>query len=396
MTNRPFLAFPDSVSVHKELVIQKTVYSIRFPITSTSLFCHVLFVQIPALATRNSIQRSLVIVTTQKETISYQRILTEVFPTFSTEPLNEEAFAEVLYLKMSTFPEYRLGTPVSLKLFGKRFDLLPSSRKPFPVYLRKHLRDLRSIWISMLMGDSILFEGSDICEITETVHYVSNMIYPLEYSGQIRPYYTINDTLLSTERCFIIGVTNPTIVSLASKMDNINIITSEDAHFKHNVEDHRFDSVKNMSDIEAGTVVEKEFERNTIEFLSVFDGFFASKVPKMRSLMDHYCGSVVYTQDELHSYIKSLHFTAGKEETYLRFINTPSCSKYSASRITAIEQQAYKHLQTLLDTFCVDDYTSKEIPVISMNLYDIQKWTTDPMIKVKIAKIIEDLMKRYK
>ncbi|EAL50291.2 hypothetical protein EHI8A_051110 [Entamoeba histolytica HM-1:IMSS-B] len=367
-----FLAFPDRIQVNEIIETKYKIFTFRFPLIHSSIYCHVLFIQIPHIKSRESIQRSLILITKNKEILPYHTLLYQLIPTFKENIFDVSSFLQVLEMKFISFPNYSPGKSVSLKLFGKRFDVTISGKKPFPSLLRNYLRELRSLWVSLLVGDCIVVLGDDVCEVSETVEYLVGLIFPLKYSGEIRPYFTINDPLIHTEKSLIVGVTNKMIPNIIQKNRKITLLDNQNSIYLRHVVDKRFEVVKTMSDTQAGIEVEKEFERNTIEFLSIFDGFFIQKVPKMKTLADPFV-TVSYTTQEVINYIKQFHFSSGKEETYILFIHSHSFYRYSTSKISEIEQESLNQLNSLLDSFDMNQYTHKEISKITINLFSLSK-----------------------
>ncbi|ELP87217.1 hypothetical protein EIN_093740 [Entamoeba invadens IP1] len=365
---------PDTVNPAKPIFEPKSsIYSFRFPLTRNYIFCHVLFVQIPHTDKRKSIQKSLILLTKNKETKPYQSILHNVKSTFLAEDMDNQILVTTLYLKFSSFPKYQRDGNFSLKFYSKRFDLAVTSWNTFPSFLRKHLSSLRSLWASLLMGESIVMYSEDVTEVTEAVEYLSSIISPLEYCGEIRPYVTMNDDIIKKDKAILVGTTNQMVKDVIKKnAKKVNTLDINGGECIHHIVDNRFLKVIQMNDLTAGVEVMKEFSRNMIEFLTIFDGFFLKKAPKMKSLEDQW-NSIEYNEEEVWRYIKGLKFPSGKEMVYKEFIKTSSFAKYATDKMEKFEAAGVDNLTQLFNGFDMKQYTNEQIAKISINLFSLSK-----------------------
>lgn len=82
------------------------------------------------------------------------------------------------------------------------------------------LEDAWTIWELLIVGESIAVIGKSQCVVSECVWWLTDLIKPIPFCGDFRPYFTIQDTdfkkfckyqntSLEKKQCLIIGATNP-------------------------------------------------------------------------------------------------------------------------------------------------------------------------------------------
>ncbi|KAL7711830.1 UDENN domain-containing protein [Entamoeba marina] len=365
-----FLSFPDKIENKEELTQSFTIYSYCLPNKSHPLYCHVLFIQLPLQNTRNSHQRSLVLITQHKQIQPFHNLLSHLQPSFSTSHFDAQTYAEVLFAQSKLFPPFENNKPLQIKVFGASTTITISHILPFPSFLRHHLSMLRSIWLCLLLGESIVIVSDSVNDISLTIHFLNTLISPLTYSGEVRPFYTINDTLHKSDKSFLIATTNPFIKSTLPP--KTNIITQTSIKLNYNIVDTSFDCVSNMSDIEAGLFVQKSFQKNTLQFLSVFNTYFTTKLNTPSTLLNVTI-PFIFDPIDCINYIQQLYFSHAKYSTYKQFISTPSFARYLNSCLLHIQQTQMNQIISLLLSFNPQQFTSTELQSILVIMTTIRK-----------------------
>lgn len=181
------------------------------------------------------------------------------------------------------------------------------------------LNDLWLLWELVITGEPILVFGPSPVHCSEAVLCLVNLISPLNYCGDYRPYFTIHDSDFKetiakkdTEEGYpsmVIGVTNPYFFKALEDWPHVLVISESKgkksfafgsidsfsaADWKPGlktkmgaVSDVDFATLKKLSPDKANVsneILQKRFLQQTLEFMSPLETYFQSLVPSEQAL----------------------------------------------------------------------------------------------------------------
>lgn len=328
LSNICFLSFPDSNSN----LDGDTVYTFRLRRGGKEgeyEYGYVFFRQEKDDSMRRGyLQKSVVLLSKYGFSKLFQQVVAVIGPLFFQFGMT---LLESSYQNILAWPEPQDGNMYELPILGKVLHYsIPTSfslastlpELPCNMYLTLQtiLNDLWLLWELVVTGEPIIVYGASPVIVSETVLCIVNLISPLTFCGDYRPYFTIHDSdfketlarkqIHAEYPSMIIGVTNPYFFKALEEWPNVLVIANQDSKGKKSFGGSvdMFSAVdwkpglkaksKLISDIDyvflkklptdkpnlSNDMLQKRFLQQTLEFLSPLESYFQSLVPSEQFL----------------------------------------------------------------------------------------------------------------
>lgn len=213
------LSLPDSNAFN---FLSEVSYVFRLRDESSFYFGHVYFKQSrDDLQARGFTQKSLVLLTALPSVDLFKGVLARAGPLyFSHGP----SFIEVLWATIQAWPQPLPCAAQALAYFGcVREWVCPVSLELtevnyYPCFGSDAIEHLWLIWESILIGEPVLIVADDAMMCSEAVLQMIDLIHPLQYKGDYRPFFSLLDPDFKhfisdhDQKLFkpvLIGMTNP-------------------------------------------------------------------------------------------------------------------------------------------------------------------------------------------
>ena len=366
------LSFPQNIDNSKS--IEPHVYSYCLPLHDKRVMCHVLFIQVASVNSRESKQRSLVLFTYNRERPVYHRLLNCLIPSFSTDSFDPLSYLEVLAMQKDKFPLYEVNQAITLKIFGATLYVTISNMNQLPELIRTNYKVITDIWKHLIRGSSFLVLGDSLEDVTESVFCIESLISPLTYYGEVRPNYNIADTIHKSSTPFIIGSTNEFLKEIVDKEVIVVEVPHKQRRSSTTLNNSKsFDDLKKMSSFESGKHVFDLCYDKTMKLLSIFDGYLCRKFPTVKGILDGIT-DYVFDQEDCIKYVSSIDNDmygwndADMTTTYIKFMQTKTFLIYLNDKILSFYNvQALNYIR-LVQNVNLNEYSGYQHEIIKSNL----------------------------